>query len=145
MELVTTMVLNFATKLDAHLARFAAPPSKQLKPETTVNTISCKAACGETFSVRLLDASNTHEVKRAEVKDRSVVVQVGKEPGKTTVTLIVVRGDNLAVGTTEVQVEITDRRWGEGWNSVDVEFGERLVDVDVGVKVPFVEFLKAAK
>jgi len=92
MELVTTMVLNFATKLDAHLARFAAPPSKQLKPETTVNTISCKAACGETFSVRLLDASNTHEVKRAEVKDRSVVVQVGKEPGKTTVTLIVVRG-----------------------------------------------------
>jgi len=51
-----------------------------------------------------------------------------KNPGKTTLTLIVIRADNLAVGTTEVQVEITDRRWGEGENSVDVEFRESLVE-----------------
>ena len=62
-EPVTTMLLNFATKLDAHLARFAVPPSNQWKPETAVNTVSCKAECGESFSVRLLDASNTHEVR----------------------------------------------------------------------------------
>ena len=83
---------------------------------------------------RSASGSLTHEIKRAEVKDRSVVMQTAnkdpaamgeytfftKEPGKTTVTLIVIRGDNLALGTTEVQVEITDRRWGEGENSVDV-------------------------
>jgi len=104
---------------------------------------SCKAACGESFSVRLLDASNTHEIKRAEVKDRSVVMQTAnkdpaamgeytffaKEPDKTTVTLILVRGDNLALGTTEVQVEIKGSRWGEGKNSMDLE-------ADVGTGYP---------
>ena len=30
-----------------------------------------------TFSVRLLDASNTHEVNEAVVKDRSVIMQTG--------------------------------------------------------------------
>jgi len=70
------MLLNFATKLDAHLARFTVLPSKQWKLETAVNTVSCKAACGESFSVRLLDASNTHELKWAEVKDPSAVMQM---------------------------------------------------------------------
>jgi hypothetical protein len=119
---VTTMLLDFATRLDAHLARFAVPPSKQLKPNMAVNTNSCKAAWGESFSVRLVDASNTHELKQAEVEDPSVVMQTAnknpaaageytffaKQPGKTKLTLVVARADNFAVGTAEVQVEVTD-------------------------------------
>src|SRR5271170_3298938 len=72
---VTTMLLDFATRLDAHLARFAVPPSEQLKPNTAVSTNSCKAAWGESFCVQLVDASNTHKLKRAEVEDPSVVMQ----------------------------------------------------------------------
>jgi len=159
-ELVTTMVLDFATRLDAHLARSAVPPSEQWKPETAVNTVSCKAASGKSFSVRLLDASNTLKIYEAEVKDRSVVIQSGisdpaavgeyeffaDQPGKTTVTLIVVRADNFALGTTEVQVEVTGRRWDDERYIAELEAKlEADLEAAMGVKMSMTEFLVRAK
>jgi len=74
-----------------------------MKPNMAADKESCKVACGESFSVQLLDASNTHKFKKVEVKDPSLVLQTtnmssavvgectffAKHPGKTTLTLTV--------------------------------------------------------
>ena len=114
------MLLNFAAAIDTHLAKAAVPASNQLKPNTAVTSTSYKGASGKTFSFRLVAATGTHDLKPSEVDNPRIVSPtrngtadgeysfVGKKPGKTKLHLIVVRADNLAVGTSDVSIEITE-------------------------------------
>ncbi|KAH0831470.1 hypothetical protein FOPE_00560 [Fonsecaea pedrosoi] len=134
-DATTSMLLAFATKLDTHLEAHAVSPSKHEMPKTAVDRSSFNVDCGDSFSVKLCDASNTHEFRWAEVQNPHLVLQtankdpgtVGEytfcaiDPGSTTLTLILVRADNLAIGTARVQVEIAERRANEANEDSDVE------------------------
>ncbi|KIW83556.1 hypothetical protein Z517_02801 [Fonsecaea pedrosoi CBS 271.37] len=134
-DATTSMLLAFATKLDTHLEAHAVSPSKHEMPKTAVDRSSFNVDCGDSFSVKLCDASNTHESRWAEVQNPHLVLQTANKhpgtvreysfcainPGSTTLTLVVVRADNLAIGTARVQVEIVERRASEANEDSDVE------------------------
>ena len=115
-------MLKFATILDAYFANNAVLPARQLKPNTEVDRVDCKAKWGDSFVIKLVDVSDTHELSQVDVKDPSVAVRTQNEdpnakgvytffanqPGKTELSILVPRADNFAMDTVKVQVEITE-------------------------------------
>ncbi|KAK1762874.1 hypothetical protein QBC33DRAFT_623429 [Phialemonium atrogriseum] len=113
-------LVELATKLDVHLQKYAVQPLEQRKPNLALagDSKSLKIPWGKTMAVKLADASGTHALKPAYPADGTVASPtqngsasgeytiMGKMPGLTTVSLVVVRADNLAVGTVDLQVEV---------------------------------------
>jgi hypothetical protein len=111
-------------QIDQHLAQHSVPPEQQLKPHPALQTPSpFNAQKGQSFTLKLKDFGNVHELKPAEIDNPDLIFQAATgtqageyeffamDAGTTKVKLIVAHDASLAVVYREVVVVVA-----EWWN-----------------------------
>ena len=115
------ILLQLAHWLDDYLEDDAVPSSSLQKPSTTLMRTRYRVSPGETFRVQLVDLEHIHWLKNTvqtgtpdcieqtengSAEGNYTFLAIG--PGRTRVTLLVARKDNLAMGLAHFYVEVAD-------------------------------------
>ena len=115
-----TKMLRMADAIDKHLVAGAVPPSLYRTPDTTVDTTHRVVPRGQTFTFQFLNVADTHVLKPSIIEDASIIrsahktngsatgefIFLAKKIGKTKLSLLLARPENLSVGWAEVEVEV---------------------------------------
>jgi hypothetical protein len=114
-------LIRVAKTIDEHLAKSSVNSKDQEKPHMGPPTEPMHVEVGRTFKIRLRGTHSLHEVKRSEIDDPSLVIQVangsasGEYPffamktGKTKIRLLAAHATLLTVAFQDVEVVIEQR------------------------------------